>query len=295
MRSCSRTAEASSRSRLPPQVEHSTSPTRCSHLLRKRRREPRRFFQAPDTALELKAEQRPLVFLALAVGEHVDPIFARAVKHDAPLLGAELIERHVERHAGVCRQAPRASSRTRSSWPWATGRRRPAASVSFGSRNSAAGLAPVCVPRPSHAGHQPSELLNEKLCGVSGSKLRPQLSQAKCWLWISVRHFGSGTSSLGIGDVQHALAQRQRVFHRVGDRGCGRRAARLMRSITTSTRCLRRRSICGGCVDRMGLRRRRASARSPARESRPTGFVLVADLELPAEPSGTASCRPARP
>jgi len=54
----------------------------------------------------------------------------------------------------------------------------PAASVSFGSRSSAAGFAPVCVPRPSQAVHQPSELLNEKLCGVSRSKLRPHLSQA---------------------------------------------------------------------------------------------------------------------
>ena len=45
---------------------------------------------------------------------------------------------------------------------------------------------------PSQAGHQPSQVLNEKLCGVSGSKLRPQRSQAKCWLWISVSQRDSG-------------------------------------------------------------------------------------------------------
>ena len=38
----------------------------------------------------------------------------------------------------------------------------PWARVRFGSRSSAAGLAPVCTPKPSQAGHQPSELLNEK-------------------------------------------------------------------------------------------------------------------------------------
>jgi predicted dehydrogenase len=47
-------------------------------------------------------------------------------------------------------------------------------------RARAAGFAPICVPRPSHAGHQPSALLNEKLCGLSVSKLRPHFSHARC-------------------------------------------------------------------------------------------------------------------
>ena len=58
----------------------------------------------------------------------------------------------------------------------------PVRSVNSGSRTSTAGLAPFCVPSPSHTGHQPSGLLNEKWCGLSGSKLRPQRSHAKCWL-----------------------------------------------------------------------------------------------------------------
>ena len=47
---------------------------------------------------------------------------------------------------------------------------------------STAGLAPCWVPRPWQTGHQPSGLLNEKLCGESSSKLRPQLSHERCWL-----------------------------------------------------------------------------------------------------------------
>ena len=47
---------------------------------------------------------------------------------------------------------------------------------------SAAGLAPCWVPSPSQTGHQPSGLLNEKLCGESSSKLRPQPSHDRCWL-----------------------------------------------------------------------------------------------------------------
>ena len=59
-----------------------------------------------------------------------------------------------------------------------------------GSRRSA-------CPSPSQAGHQPSELLNEKLCGLSVSKLRPHFSQARCWLWTRTGQRGSGTSSCG--------------------------------------------------------------------------------------------------
>ena len=104
---------------------------------------------------------------------------------------------------------------------------------------------PVCVPSPSHAGHQPSALLKEKLCGESGSKLRPQRSQAKCWLCVSTGHCGSGTSSARIGHVQHAAAQRQGVstLPAIRERASGRTVTR---SITTSTSCLRRRSIAGG-------------------------------------------------
>jgi len=41
--------------------------------------------------------------------------------------------------------------------------------------SKAAGFVPVCMPSPSHAGHQPKGLLKEKLCGESGSKLLPHL------------------------------------------------------------------------------------------------------------------------
>ena len=46
----------------------------------------------------------------------------------------------------------------------------------MGSRTSKAGLAPCWTPSPSHAGHQPSGLLNEKWCGLSGSNDLPQFS-----------------------------------------------------------------------------------------------------------------------
>ena len=59
VRSRNRTAAASSRRRLPPQVEHSTSPTRCSQLAAQGRREPRGFFERRVEALVLEAEQRP--------------------------------------------------------------------------------------------------------------------------------------------------------------------------------------------------------------------------------------------
>ena len=39
---------------------------------------------------------------------------------------------------------------------------------------------PGWMPRPSHSGHQPSGLLNEKLWGVRCAKLRPQSLQARC-------------------------------------------------------------------------------------------------------------------
>ena len=82
-------------------------------------------------------------------------------------------------------------------------------SVSFASLSKAVGFAPVWVPSPSQAEHQPSGLLNEKLCGVSCSKLRPQRSQARCWLCrdrfpLRFRH-----TRLLAGHVQDAFAQRQ--------------------------------------------------------------------------------------
>ena len=58
----------------------------------------------------------------------------------------------------------------------------PAFSDKWASRITSAEFAPCWTPRPSHVGHQPRGLLNEKWCGFNGSKLRPQRSQAKCWL-----------------------------------------------------------------------------------------------------------------
>ena len=58
----------------------------------------------------------------------------------------------------------------------------PARRLRLASGTRTAGLAPCCVPRPSQTGHQPSGLLNEKWCGDSSSKLRPQRSHERCWL-----------------------------------------------------------------------------------------------------------------
>ena len=203
VRSRSRTAEASSRSRLPPQVEHSTSPTRCSQLAAHGRREPRGFFQRRIQPLVLKAEQRPLRFSCACRRRtrRSNPRRCRATRCGAAWPPADRTARRAARRV-VRRQRLEHPSERRSNSAVGHSPTAPWASVSLGSRNSAAGLAPVCVPNPSQAGHQPSELLNEKLCGVSRSKLRPQLSQAKCWLWISVRHFDS--SHVRIGDRPRA-------------------------------------------------------------------------------------------
>ncbi len=53
----------------------------------------------------------------------------------------------------------------------------PCREAAGGRRGSAtAGLAPCWMPSPSQTGHQPRGLLNEKWCGESSSKLRPQPS-----------------------------------------------------------------------------------------------------------------------
>ena len=120
-----------------------------------RRRQPRGFFQRRVEPFELEAEQRrrrPSVLFwrpASAVpARHVEPLFAGAVQDDPPLPGVELVERHVERHARVARAGRRAST-ARPAWP-TFGQRAtaPSASVSFGSRSSAAGFAPICDAQP---------------------------------------------------------------------------------------------------------------------------------------------------
>ena len=193
VRSRNRTAAASSRSRLPPHSLQSISSTRCSSSAAQARRELRGFFEGRVEAFVLKAERADARFdvrvrlppsrFRLATSRstsiHSSPVPYSTVRRwrgerslngtssGTPVCAAERREHRVRTAAGST------SGHTSSA---------PSASVSFGSRSSAAGFAPVCVPRPSHAGHQPSELLNEKLCGVSGSKLRPHLSQARCWL-----------------------------------------------------------------------------------------------------------------
>ena len=69
-----------------------------------RGRQPGRLFERRVQPLELKAKQRPLVLLLFSVSVHFDPLVRRAVKHGPPLLGAKLIERHVERYAALRRQ-----------------------------------------------------------------------------------------------------------------------------------------------------------------------------------------------
>ena len=182
-------------------LEQSTSPTKCSSCSRRARRESRGFFEGGVEAFELEAERAERVLLRLsdAFGLRTCGLrpsihcFARAVQHRSAAAAAK------SRSNGTSSGTPGAAAEggehragERLAADSATERARPSASVSFGSRSSAAGFAPVCVPRPSHAGHQPSELLNEKLCGVSGSKLRPHLSQARCWLWTRPCQRGFG-------------------------------------------------------------------------------------------------------
>ena len=120
----------------------------------------------------------------------------------------------------------------------------PSAKVSFGSCSKAAGLVPVSVPRPSQSGHQPSELLNEKLCGERGSKLRPHWSQAKCWLWTFTGQLGSDTSSFGsaVCITPRPSDSEFSTLSAIRDRASGRIVTR---STSTSTSCFRRRSILG--------------------------------------------------
>ena len=92
------------------------------------------------------------------------------------------------------------------------------------SGTSTAGLAPCWMPSPWQTGHQPSGLLNEKWCGSSSSKLRPQ-RVADAVLAVAV----DGPARL-LGfvadprDVHDPLAQVERRFDRVGESGSGRAA-----------------------------------------------------------------------
>ena len=117
----SRTAAASSRSRLPPQTEHSTSSTRCSNFAR----------NAGDTRLaSSKAGYKPLYWkrnddAAKAATRrlrrslpatrrppryHVKPLLPRAVEDHPAVAAAEFVEGHVDRNA-------RGRAKSRPTWP----------------------------------------------------------------------------------------------------------------------------------------------------------------------------------
>ncbi len=183
----------------------------------------------------------------------LEPLLAGAVHHQPAMLAAELLEGHVERHAGRAGEAFQHRRGTAGCRARATAPRRPSASVSFGSRSRAAGFVPVCTPSPSQAGHQPSGLLKEKWCGASGSKLRPHRSQAKCWLWICDRPARLGHVVAGDRPRASTPRPRARAFSTLPamrERASGRTVTR---STTTSTRCFRRRSISGGLSSGIGL------------------------------------------
>ena len=107
-----------------------------------------------------------------------------------------------------------------------------------GSGMNCAGSAPFWMPSPSQAGHQPSGALNEKWFGVSSSKLRPQPSHDRCWLYRSTGQFASSASSPTRATrttprprssaASTESASRLRVLRRI-----------TARSMTTSTRCFR--------------------------------------------------------
>ena len=116
VRSRNRTAAASSRSRLPPHVEQSTSPTRCSSRARKRGESRDGFFERRVEALVLEAEAQPApslpafasLRLRLSPARRSTPRPCRAASIRR-CLAVELLERHVERNAACRGQAPRAS------------------------------------------------------------------------------------------------------------------------------------------------------------------------------------------
>ena len=112
---------------------------------------------------------------------HVSPVPCRISRAAGP---AQLLERRVQREARVPGERLGERGETAvSSVKSGQAARAPSRSERLGiADQQRPGCAPCCMPSPSQVGHQPSGLLNEKWCGVSGSKLRPQRSQAKCWL-----------------------------------------------------------------------------------------------------------------
>ena len=177
---------------------------------------------------------------------YVDPLLAGAVQDDPAVPRRQIVERHVERHAGVRPTAPRASAATAAGSRPATPSSAPSASVSFGSRSSAAGFAPVCVPSPSQAGHQPSELLNEKLCGVERLEAAAALVAGEVLAVDAHRPARLGHVVVADGRRAARPCPATARSRRCRRSASGRRGRTTMRSITTSTACLRRRSIVGG-------------------------------------------------
>ena len=158
--------------------------------------------------------------------------------------GDELRERHVERQAGAGARAPRASRRTAAGRRSATRARRPRRASAACCGTGPRGWRRLPTPRPSHAGHQPSGLLNEKWCGESGSKLRPHVLHTRCWLWTFTGQRSSGWPS---STTARCITPRPRASA-VSTLSASRARASLRivtRSTITSTSCLRRRSIAG--------------------------------------------------
>ena len=187
------------------------------------------------------------------------------------LLGAELLERHVERHAGVGRKRREHRGEQRAARRSGHKPTAPSASVSFGSRSRAAGFAPVCVPKP-FARRAPAERTVERK-----AVRRERLEAAAATVAGEMLAVNLGPPvRLGhvvgrIGDVQHALAQRQRVLDAAGDAraGVGPNDDAVDHHFDqVLAAAIDRRRL----VDRIASGRRRASARSPARGSRPTAF-----------------------
>ena len=195
--------------------------------------------------------------------------------------GAARVARTARRAAGRCGRESAASIAANSGWlTLGHTSTAPSASVICMLRKRDAGLAPTSTPRPSHALHQPSGLLNEKWCGESGSKLRPHCAAhevlavdlhrpAVFGLLVVARWPGAARRGRGRGPFRCCRPARARPSLRI-----------VMRSTITSTSCLRRRSTVGHRVELVRLRRRRAR-----------GLVAVA-LEL--RPQVLRTARPGR-
>ena len=233
----SRTAAASSRSRLPPQTEHSTSSTRCSSSSRKPARRgwlpptpdrgpcigsetaPQRLSPGVDAGAKRSAI---VVFLVAALGRGptVEPLLAGAVENQ-PAVRPPSSSKGTSIGMPVPRENA-SSIRVKIGLP-ALGQRptAPWASVSFGSRSRAAGFVPVCVPKP-FAGRAPAqgaverEVVRRERLEAPPATVADEVLAVRFHWPARLRHVVAR-----MRHAQHAAPQRQGVLDAAGDPRAG--------------------------------------------------------------------------